>query len=475
MNGGGSRMRLAGCVLAAFAVAVAWAGAAAPEWPAVHAAVAGVGPAGSWGRAIEVPGLRTLNKGGAAVFSVSCGSAGNCAAGGDYQDSRQHEQLFAVVERHGRWGRAIGIPGLKALNTGGDAGLASVSCARTGACAAGGVYSRRGGEESGFVAMERHGRWGRAVQVPGLAALNKFGDAGVNSVSCARAGGCAAGGWYQDSTGVQGFVAVERDGRWGRAIKVPGLAALNAGRNARVLSVSCGSAGDCAAGGVYQDRAGGVQGFAVVERHGQWGRAIKVPGLAAPQVSSVSCGSAGDCAASGGPFVLLERHGRSGRTIQVPGLAALNTGKNAQVEALSCSPAGTCAAGGWYYDNRHHQHGFVAIERHGRWGRAIQVPGLAALSTGKSAEVNSVSCAPAGTCAAVGDYLTTRQFQGFAALERNGRRGKAIEIPGLGALNKGVTAIAFSVSCPRAGACAAGGDYTDGRSVDQGFVANQTR
>ena len=84
---------------------------------------------------------------------------------------------------------------------------------------------------------------------------------------------------------------------------------------------------------------------------------------------------------------------------------------------MSCAPAGSCAAGGWYYDNRHHQHGFVAIERHGRWGRAIQVPGLAALSTGESAEVNSVSCAPAGTCAAVGDYLTTRQFQGFVALE----------------------------------------------------------
>jgi hypothetical protein len=50
MNGGGSRVRLAGCVLAAFAVAVAWAGAAAPAWPAVHAAVAGVGSAGSWGR-----------------------------------------------------------------------------------------------------------------------------------------------------------------------------------------------------------------------------------------------------------------------------------------------------------------------------------------------------------------------------------------------------------------------------------------
>src|SRR5258708_31810230 len=41
------------------------------------------GPAGSWGRAIEVPGLAALDKGGKGdVASAACGSAGHCAAGG---------------------------------------------------------------------------------------------------------------------------------------------------------------------------------------------------------------------------------------------------------------------------------------------------------------------------------------------------------------------------------------------------------
>jgi len=39
-------------------------------------------------------------------------------------------------------------------------------------------------------------------------------------------------------------VAVEKNGRWGRAIEVPGLGTLNAGRFADVISVSCGSAGN---------------------------------------------------------------------------------------------------------------------------------------------------------------------------------------------------------------------------------------
>src|SRR6266702_1479497 len=73
--------------------------------------------AGSWGRPIEVPGLGALNTGGdAQVLSVSCGSAGNCAAGG-YYGPAGHGQGFVVSEKNGVWGQAIEVPGLGALNT----------------------------------------------------------------------------------------------------------------------------------------------------------------------------------------------------------------------------------------------------------------------------------------------------------------------------------------------------------------------
>jgi hypothetical protein len=83
-----------------------------------------------------------------------------------------------------------------------------------------------------------------------LGALNKGGNAGysaaVSEVSCASPGNCAADGFYSNSSGgeTQGFVAVERHGRWGTAIKVPGLGALIKGGDAAVSSVSCGAAGD---------------------------------------------------------------------------------------------------------------------------------------------------------------------------------------------------------------------------------------
>ena len=218
---------------------------------------------GSWGRAIEVPGLGALNKGGAYVVSVSCASAGNCAAGGIYLD-RRGWQGFVAAERQGRWGQAIKVPGLAALNTGGVAGVGSVSCASRGNCAAGGYYTVGHGHEQGFVAVERNGRWGTAIEVPGLKPLNKGGYAGVGSLSCASAGSCAAGGYYYRDRGQntpQGFVASERHGRWGTAIQVPGLAALSKSGGAEVNSVSCGPGGTCAAGGTYTDASGHAQGF----------------------------------------------------------------------------------------------------------------------------------------------------------------------------------------------------------------------
>jgi hypothetical protein len=100
--------------------------------------------------------------------------------------------------------------------------------------------------------------------VPGSGALNAGGDARVGSVSCALAGNCAAGGFYTDGSGhFQVFVVGERNGSWGTAIEVPRLGILNKGGFAGVNSVSCRSAGHCAAGGSYADGSGHSQAFVV--------------------------------------------------------------------------------------------------------------------------------------------------------------------------------------------------------------------
>jgi hypothetical protein len=459
------------------------------------AAAATAPAAGSWGRAFGVPGLRALG-GDAEVSLVSCPAAGSCTVAGSYQDGRK-AQGFVASERHGRWGQAIAIPGLRRLNAGGNAEIGSLSCVSPGNCAVGGAYQDASHFTQGFVASERRGVWGKAIGVPGLESFNAGGLALVLSVSCAAPGDCVATGFYADgsdggglSLGSQGFVASERDGRWGRAIPIPGLRALSHGDDNDGLSVSCSSPGNCTVGGEYGGGDDSLNGFLAIERGGSWAKATAVPGLdqldtgqGDASIVSVSCVSTGYCAAAGFyttradaqlGFVIDRQHGRWGEAIASPGLAALNKGGDAELNSVSCVTAGNCVIGGdWLHDGA--AQGFVVSQRQGTWGKAIEVPGLAALNKGRSAQVKSVSCASPGNCAAVGEYFDrSRREQAFVASQRHGAWGKAIEVPGLAVLEQGGNADALSVSCAPHGLCTAGGGTFGNHSARaEAFIVSQ--
>ena len=119
---------------------------------------------------------------------------------------------------------------------------------------------------TGVAAAASGGTWGTAREVPGTAALDQGRPAEALSVSCASAGNCAAAGFYAGSSRQQAFVASEVNGTWHAAIEVPGTAALNQGGLATALSVSCAVAGNCAAAGYYMPSSRRVQAFVVNER-----------------------------------------------------------------------------------------------------------------------------------------------------------------------------------------------------------------
>jgi hypothetical protein len=201
----------------------------------------------------------------ATVVAVAATLAGPAAAAGT---------LTGATGPGGAWRKAEEVPGTAALNKGGDAGIDSVSCASAGNCGGGGFYTGSSGYSEALVVSQVHGAWGKAEEVPGTAALNEGGDAGIDSVSCASAGNCSAGGSYAGhSGGNQAFVVSQVHGTWRRAEEVPGTARLNAGANAQVWSVSCASAGNCSAGGQYASSRkpaplGTSQAFVVTEVNG---------------------------------------------------------------------------------------------------------------------------------------------------------------------------------------------------------------
>jgi hypothetical protein len=485
---------------AAIAVAAAAAALLAGASPAAaQAADARAAFTGAWGKAIEVPGIAALNTGGnAAVQSVSCTSAGNCSAGGYYTpaDGSPPAQVFVASEVHGIWGAAEEIPGMPALNKGGQAQVNAVSCASAGNCSAVGFYKDSSGHGQAFVVNQVNGTWDKAREVLGSGALDP-GESFLSAVSCASPGNCSAGGtWNQGPAGgfaQQAFVISEVHGAWGKAREVPGTGAPNTGENATVQSVSCTSAGNCSAGGWYTQSNGNQQAFVVTQTHGAWGKAEEVPGTAAlnqtgyAQVNSVSCASAGNCSAGGEyndssdrgqAFVVTQTHGAWGKAEEVPGTGVLNQGggggvNGAFVTSVSCAAAGTCSAGGNYKDSSGHFQAFVASQVHGIWGKAAEVPGTAALNTAGGG-LTAVSCSSAASCAAGGNYTdTSGHGQVFVADQVNGIWGKAKEVPGTAALNVGGFAEMLAVSCAPAGTCAAGGFYAAGGTGLQAFVVSK--
>ena len=353
---------------------------------------------GSWGNAIEVPGMATLSTGDARLDSLSCGAAGDCAASGGYSDRHGNGQAFVVSEANGAWGTAIKVPGTASLNLGHDAEALAVSCAAAGECAAGGTYTGGGPNyhSQAFVVSETNGSWGTAVDVPGTSALNSGGIASVKSISCAGAGECVAGGFYTDGSGnPQAFLAGETNGSWGDAIEVPERRRLNAGGIAYVSSISCVAPGECAAGGTYTDGSGNEPAFLVSETNGSWGDAVEMPGMATivpgdggVQVDSISCGAPGDCAAGGQtvsccdfePFVVGETNGSWSDATLVPGTSSVYG--YGGVNSVSCAPAGECTAGGFYVGGDalgYHTQAFAAGEMNGSWGSASRVRNFPAL------------------------------------------------------------------------------------------------
>jgi len=355
------------------------AGPARAEAAAARVLAAGRGGAtvsGTWGTAQEIPGTAGLNAGGfAAVTSVSCATAGNCSAAGYYVDSAGDQQVFVVTQANGAWGTAVKVPGLTSLDNSGIPVVTSVSCGSAGNCSAGGSYQDGHGHRQVFVVAQANGIWGTAKEVPGTARLNAGGYATVNSVSCATAGNCSAAGYYADGAGHrQAFVVTQANGIWGTAKEVPGTAALNVGGYATVNSVSCATAGNCSAGGNYQGGTTGEQAFVVTQTNGTWGKAEEVPGTATlntggnAAVNSVSCPSAGNCTAAGyyfgsggGAFVVTQANGTWGTAQEIPGMASLapNGGK---ITSVSCAAANRCSAGGQYGDSADNLQAFVVTE-----------------------------------------------------------------------------------------------------------------
>jgi hypothetical protein len=414
------------------------------------------------------------------LSSVSCGSSGNCSAVGSYYDSSDTLQALFLNQSGGKW--ASGVEATLPANRIG-ASLASVSCASAEACSAVGSSFESSGHSQGVLLSETAGAWAPGIEATPPANAGSIPDVFFSSVSCASPANCSAVGGYTDSSGhSQGLLLSEIAGAW-----APGIEATlpaNAGPNPEVslTSVSCVSAGNCTAVGSYTDSSGDGQGVLLSEIAGTWAPGIEatVPASAAANplvhLASVSCASAGNCTAVGGyaasdapehGLLLNENAGTWAPGIEatLPANGAGSSLVSSFVDSVSCASAGNCTAVGNCNCGlfASSPNGLLLTESAGTWATGVEAtpPG----NTSFDVTLSSVSCAAAGNCSAAGAYgeFCMEHCQAFSngllLNQSGGAWGAGIEaIPPANASEVSVN----SVSCASAGNCSAVGSHLCG-------------
>jgi hypothetical protein len=373
------------------------------------------------------------------------------------------------------------------------AGASGAGAAATaGATVAVGPAARTADPAAQAAAGAKHGGWGNAREVPGTAALNTAGSAGVQQVSCGSAGNCVAAGVYLVAPEhPRPFVSEQKTGIWGKAHAIPGIAALSGGRGAAADFVSCRSAGNCTVAGSYTDASGNLQWFTADETNGAWQHALAIPGLAklatafGTTVKSLSCASGRNCAVAGlyhdqatnnpHAFVADESGGTWGQAHVIPGEDTLGP---TEATAVSCASAGNCGVTGNYTDTAGNQQVFVADETSGTWGQAQALPGLEALNASGHAEAAAISCRAPGNCATGGTFSGVSDVgaitESYVADERQGGWDLAVQVfGGRTPFNGSNLTTLGSVSCASVGNCAAAGSFADPFHGFSVYVVNE--
>jgi hypothetical protein len=257
--------------------------------------------------------------------------------------------------------------------------------------------------------------------------------------------------------------------------------------------LSCPSAGNCVAGGVYIDASGHDRGLLLNEINGVWRAPTPVtpPSNAVAKdgvyLSGISCGSIARCVAVGTyfdaagnqlSFVDDQVNGvwLVAKEVQLPA----NADKASQVSAvhsIECSSAGNCSAVGTYDTTATptpFTEGFVMNEVGGTWHNPSEVVLPVSIRGNPYVTINQIACGSAGNCSAVGSYIDTNNVTHALAINEvagKWRSGLTIALPGNASAFAGASL--SELACASAGNCSAIGTYNAAGAGVEAIVANE--
>jgi len=433
------------------AVIITAAAALADSVPVMAAAARTPASGGSWSlpRALSTP--RGYSDGN--FSALSCTSPLNCTAVAIYATKTFVPGIFAITKKQGVWGQAVRIP--TPTTPAYNSLVVSLSCASAGNCAAGGQYAvPTSPADQGFMVSEINGSWGKAQRVPGTGSTGRVLD-----VACPAAGNCTAAGAEGSDANTRAFLVSQRHGTWRNAFPVPGLAALTGGHDTSyVRELVCPSLGNCIATGFYGPFGGTNTDFVATETHGIWGKAQAL--AAGVVIHALSCRSAGNCVAawlgpnSPGVSVITQTNGTWGKPQLVPGTPQLDqNGGGAEIRQVICPAAGQCTVLGVSFTPESDvATPFVAVQKNGIWRTFQRI-------AGNPSSDASLSCSTGDNCVLGTSIAVRRHIHAAFAAEVNGRWGRATLLTGVRALGTGYGSQIDAVSCPALFRCTAVGTF----------------
>jgi len=269
---------------------------------------------GAWRPAQLIPGLATSRGSAPSIGPLACDPQGSCTLAG----AQPGTGSFVMTEANGEWSRPQQINGY----------IGALSCSSPGNCSGVGNYypPQYSHEWYGLIPRmitETNGKWGRAAPLPGTVKFQAvtpacncaFATDVVTGLFCTAPGQCVLVGYYGslfngEYSGVNAavpFIASQVNGTWHAPREIPGPGVHGHAGIVEITALSCGSAGNCVAGGLYtyervnlntSDGTIYPQAFVTTETNGVWGPAEEVPGLLAlgpmrSGIDFISCAAAG--------------------------------------------------------------------------------------------------------------------------------------------------------------------------------------
>lgn len=355
--------------------------------------------------------------------SVSCMSAGNCVAVGDYRISSEQTEGFLAVETSGTWARGQELP-LPA-----DAGSApsettfvGASCSPSGTCELLGEYLTSSALGIVHSAVDTytfgHGLSSQSVEISQLAGEDGIG---LSAISCPTATDCVAVGAQASQLSETAAYVTESAGIWGSPMTIENPND-SANQEEYLSTVSCVAVGDCVAAGDYLASDGNAYAEAYTDEAGVWGSPTTLTqpkSMSNPYADSISCvASVSDCTLVGAlsdqegglhaaSATMTNGHWGQLAAAQVPVEAV----PDHELLAVSCGAGISCTAVG-YYDTQGATGGTEAM---GATWTIAEPPG--AVTSLHSAVVGSTSArltwtAPQSSGSGIDHYEVTTSANG---------------------------------------------------------------